>query len=438
MFPRLLRRIGERSRRLSAAMIGLGTLGALLLATAAPSLAQTGTIDVSVDPATRAAPVNGTFTVQIVADCTDIGSDGLGAYEFELVYDPDYLEVVSIADAGELAINGRTTVELGTQEVEPGRTAFGAYSYYDGSPQEPGPTGTVALATVELKAKRAGVATLDLENVRLADTQGTAWPDDGRNVNTVSGMSVSRVPAHSSDFDGNQTTDLAVWRPRNGKWFVQGQFEQGFGLAGDIPVPGDYDGDGDSDLAVWRPANGKWYVEGQFSQSWGLSADIPVPGDYDGDGDTDLAVWRPSDRKWYVQGQFEQGFGLAGDIPVPADYDGDGDTDLAVWRPANGKWYVHGQFSQSFGLPGDVPVPGDYDGDGVIDLAVWRPIIGKWLVLGQFNQSWGLPGDIPVPGNYDGDADTDLAVWRPANGKWFVYGQFSQNYGLAHDMPVAR
>jgi subtilisin-like proprotein convertase family protein len=257
-------------------------------------------------------------------------------------------------------------------------------------------------------------------------------------VGDVNGDGTMDVAGYLGDFDGNHTTDVAVFRPTTGEWFVMGQATVQFGLPGDIPVPADYDGNLISDRAVFRPATGQWFVMGQATVQFGLPGDIPVPGDYDGNGTAERAVYRPATGVWFVQGQGTVQFGLPGDVPVPRDYDGNGTTDRAVYRPSTGQWFVLGQGSVQFGLPGDIPVPGDYDGNGTADRAVYRPATGQWFVQGLGTVQWGLPGDLPVPGDFNGDGVMDRAVFRPSNATWFVQSQFSVQWGLVFDVPASR
>jgi len=256
---------------------------------------------------------------------------------------------------------------------------------------------------------------------------------------------VKFVKVPQNDFNGLGRTDVAVFRPGTGEWFIKNPIGGtdtvvNFGTSGDLLVPGDYDGDNKSDIAVWRPTEGKYYIIDsatglQRSVNWGQSGDIPAPGDYDGDGKIDMAVWRPTDGKFYIIDS-EKGtqrsamWGQSGDVPIPGDYDGDGKTDLAVWRAADAKWYIidsstNGQRSVTWGVSSDVPVPGDYDGDHKTDVAVWRPSENKYYIIDsstgtQHAAQWGSTGDIPVPGDYDNLGRTQIAVWRPSNATWYI------------------
>ncbi len=276
---------------------------------------------------------------------------------------------------------------------------------------------------------------------------------------TVFGQSTVASVAKFDDFDGDGKTDISVFRPTDGNWFIfksgnNTVTAQNFGISSDALAPADFDGDGKTDVAVFR--NGTWYLsrsrDGFAAFAFGLLGDIAQPGDYDGDGIADLAVFRPSNGTWYMQrsrdGFAAIQFGISTDKPVAADFDGDGKTDQAVYR--DGTWYMMrssaGFAAVQFGISSDKPVLADYDGDGKADVAVWRPSNGTWYTLrssdGTFRGAgFGISEDLPTPGDYDGDGSGDYGVFRPSGGMWYVTNPTTdifraQQFGISTDKPV--
>ncbi|PYT00860.1 MAG: hypothetical protein DMF63_06045 [Acidobacteria bacterium] len=297
------------------------------------------------------------------------------------------------------------------------------------------------------------------------DNTAGAGPNPGWYVDTirVNGMAQCTTivdPGKSrADFDGDGKTDLSVFRPSEGNWYLNrstsGFTAVGWGLSSDQLAPGDFDGDNKTDLAVFRPSTGVWWIlrssdGGAVSTGFGLSGDVPVVGDYDGDAKADIAVFRPSTNVWFVLkstgGTMIVPFGAAGDLAVPADYDGDAKTDVAIYRA--GQWWINkstgGTTVTTFGgVAGDRAVPADYDGDGKDDVAIYRPSNGTWYILRSSNGAvnfipFGLSGDVPVPGDYDGDGKDDQAVYR--NGTWYLNrstsGFLSGAFGLSTDIAI--
>ena len=290
------------------------------------------------------------------------------------------------------------------------------------------------------------------------------------------------APEANANFDGDFRTDVSVFRPSTGVWYILNSFDnsfraQQFGFGTDIPAPADYDGDNKTDLGVFRrTANandpGFWYYLRSSDNTfrgiqWGRAIDQPLAGgDYDGDGKDDLSIISTLNNAYYILNSGDGSFtvrSLGSGLPVPGDYDGDGKFDAANFYSqgaGNGVWRVYASSNNSvsdvqFGISNDKPVPGDYDGDGRTDRAVFRPDTGVWYIQRSSNNSvqavtFGASSDVPVVGDYDGDGRDDIAVFRLQTGAWYyirssdgafagvLFGQGGTNFDLpipAYDAP---
>ena len=127
------------------------------------------------DPAVRIAPatsfvgIGEVFSVEVViSDAMD-----LGAYQFEMDFDPAVVRARDVEDASFLGSTGRTPIAIINKiDNTEGTLAFGVISIGT----DPGPSGMGVLATITLEAQGGGSTALHLFNVKASDTKPAEQP----------------------------------------------------------------------------------------------------------------------------------------------------------------------------------------------------------------------------------------------------------------------
>lgn len=242
----------------------------------------------------------------------------------------------------------------------------------------------------------------------------------------------------SSDYDGDGTSDIAIFRGTEGLWSVRDLTRIYFGSSSDLPACGDYDGDGTSDITAFRPASALWAARNVTRVYFGSSSDFLIPGDYDGNGTCDIGVFRPSSGLWSIRNVTRVYLGAAIDIPVPGDFSGDGRTDMGVFRGSSGLWAIRDITRIYFGASSDHLVHGDYDGNGTWEAGIFRPSSSLWSIRNLTRAYFGGASDSPVHADFDGDKEDEMGIFRDSSGLWSVKDLTRFYFGAAGDIPVSR
>lgn len=159
---------------------------------------------VRLEPATLQAEAGSAVDVTIrIQDVTN-----LGAFQFDLTYDPTIVEVENVTLGDFPTSTGRSVNPLGPR-IEAGKAVYGAFSFGEAV----GPDGSGTLAVVTLQALAGGQTPLGLQNVQVIDVSGSRIPaaTEGGSV-TVAGSPPAPGQATAATTVGPTTTATATAR----------------------------------------------------------------------------------------------------------------------------------------------------------------------------------------------------------------------------------
>jgi len=150
------------------------------------------------EPADLVVGLHETFAIQVIIE----GASDLGAFEFDLIYDPSILRMEEATVGDFLGSTGRSVVPVGPEvDNTEGRVTFGAISYGN----EAGPSGTGVLANITFVAQGEGSTALELLGVQVLDTAANA-----QSV-TVAGGRVVVSGAAAPTHVGTPAAEKAHW-----------------------------------------------------------------------------------------------------------------------------------------------------------------------------------------------------------------------------------
>ncbi len=202
---------------------------AAILAGFSSAAAQAPDTAMRVEPAT--IQIRPGESVEVTIQIADV--ENLGAFQFDLTYDPTVVEIDNVTLGDFPGSTGRSVNPLGPR-IDAGKATYGAFSFGDAA----GPAGSGTLAVVTLQAVAGGQSPLGLQNVQVIDVggaqmgasteggqvmvpdsapapqaTGTAVPREPTRIGTATATAVLTPPEPptSRDMDSEPSSVLREW-----------------------------------------------------------------------------------------------------------------------------------------------------------------------------------------------------------------------------------